>query len=72
MANAFKKYYDNKHNIDSSALIKARYDALTQGFNTDDVAAFDIGVCVAATTNSVPGSFCRCWGRTHFLFWPVL
>ncbi|KAE9379575.1 cytochrome P450 [Stipitochalara longipes BDJ] len=54
---AFKKYYDNKHNLDASALIKGRYKALTQGYNTDDVSSFDIGMCVAATTNSIPGSF---------------
>ena len=57
MGEAFKKYYDNKHNLSSSALIKGRYEALTQGYNSDDVANFDVGMCVASTTNSVPGSF---------------
>ena len=57
MGEAFKQYYDNKHNLKASGLIKGRYEALTQGYTSDDVAKFDIGMGIASTTNSIPGSF---------------
>jgi cytochrome P450 len=57
IAEAFKNYYNYKHNLEGSAVVKGRYEALTKGFNTDDLASFDIGLCVASTMNSIPGVF---------------
>ncbi|KAJ5052352.1 uncharacterized protein L3040_002103 [Drepanopeziza brunnea f. sp. 'multigermtubi'] len=55
---AFKHYYRNNDLGDASALIRGRHDVLTSnGFTTDDVACFDIGVLMAATINSNPGIF---------------
>ncbi|KAH7312998.1 cytochrome P450 [Rhexocercosporidium sp. MPI-PUGE-AT-0058] len=57
-AAAFKRYYDNKHYLSSSALILGRHASLTSGgYNTDDLATFDLGILMAATMNSNPGLF---------------
>jgi cytochrome P450 len=66
----FKKYYDKKHNVNASPIIKGRFETLTKaGFNADDLASFDIGIVLASTMNSIPAVF---WLLTRIFSSPSL
>jgi cytochrome P450 len=69
-AQAFKRYYDNNHHLNASAIIQARYKTQKAGgFTSDDIASFDIGLMLASTMNSIPAVF---WLLTNIYSSPSL
>jgi cytochrome P450 len=55
---SFKNYYDNKHHLDGSPLVKARFEINQKhGISIEDIAHFDLSVCIALLVNTVPATF---------------